>query len=155
MSTQGVATMSRLKSVNDVSINDSGMSATSNWVGGRAPELADKVLIVSDSEFTYTGRVPTSFDHLNPRAIRAQLRICFVDRWFASECDLPCIVYVYERGEMVYKINFILHRRLTSRFPRNDFQLKVTMLEWFKLYQSLAMPRPVYFGALRNESVAS
>jgi hypothetical protein len=148
MSTQGIARMSRLKSVHDVPINDCGMSATSNWVEGRRPDLAAKVLIVNDSEFTYTGRVPANFDYRNPRAIRTQLRICFVERWFAGECDVPCILYVYERGEMIHKLNFILHRRFTSRFPRNDFQLKVTQQEWFRLRQAApTTPRRVFFEA--------
>ncbi len=120
MSTQGIARMSRLKSIHDVPINDCGMSATSNWIEGRHPDLSAKVLIVNDSEFTYTRRVPNGFNYRNPRAIRIQLRICFVDRWFPKECKVPGILYVYEHGVMVSKIHFILHRRLTSRFTRNQ-----------------------------------
>jgi hypothetical protein len=135
MSTLGIARMSRLKSVQDVPINDRGMSATSNWIEGRHPDLAAKVLIVNDSEFTYTRIVPISFNYRNPRAIRTQLRICFMDRWFSKACKVPCIIYVYERGVLACKINFILHRRLTSRFTRNNFQLKVTTQEWFRLHR--------------------
>ncbi len=135
MSTQGIARMSRLKSIHDVPINDCGMSATSNWIEGRHPDLSAKVLIVNDSEFTYTRRVPNGFNYRNPRAIRIQLRICFVDRWFPKECKVPCILYVYEHGVMVSKIHFILHRRLTSRFTRNNFHRKFATPEWFRLHR--------------------
>jgi hypothetical protein len=154
MSTLGIARMSRLKSIHDVPINDIGMSATSNWIEGRHPDLATKVLVVNDSEYTYTRRVPNNFNYRNTRAIRTQLRICFVDRWFPKECNVPCILYVYERGVMVSKINFILHRRLTSRFTRNNFQLKVTTQEWFRLHRESCQAKDGSLGQ-RLEQVAA
>lgn len=133
MSTLGISRMSQPKSV-DLPMSDyNGMCATSKFVEGRHPDFAAKVLVINDSEFTYTGGIPIDFDHLNPHAIRAQLRICFVDRWFPSECDLPCILHVYKYGELVYKLDFIVHHRITSRFPRNDFQLKTSPQEWSEL----------------------
>ncbi len=136
MSTLGVARMSRLKDLREIPIVDNGMRATSNWIEGRHPDLATRVLIVNDSEFTYTRRVDLNFNYRNSRAIRTQLRICFADRWFAKACSVPCILYVYDRGVIVSKLTFILHRRLTSRFTRNDFQLKVSTQEWFRLHRN-------------------
>jgi hypothetical protein len=149
MSTLGIARMSRLKSAEDVSLNDSGMSSTSKWVADdRAkPNLAAKVLVVYDNEYNYSAPVPLDFDHTNRRAIRAQLRLCFSERLFTRECDVPCILYVYEHGELVYKTPFILHHRMTSRHARNDFSLKVTTQEWHRVKSA---PVPQRYAFIRR-----
>jgi hypothetical protein len=134
MTTLGIARMSRLKSVLDVPTADSGMCSTSKWAVGRYPDLAAKVLIVNDGEYTYTCRVGLNFNHQDTTTLRRELRQCFVDRWFDSEGSYPCTLTVFEQGEMVHRRNFILHRRITSRFPRNDFQFKVPRQEWCRLY---------------------
>jgi hypothetical protein len=135
MSTKGIPRMSNLKSVLDVPENYFGMCATSKWIEGCFPNLdASKLLIVRDGDFVYTGRVSLAFDHTNIRELRRELRQCFVDRWFSRSGQYPCSVTVYEHGDMVFKVNFVLKRHLTERFPRNDFQFKVAPQEWLKLY---------------------
>lgn len=148
MSTQGIARMSRLKSIMDVSEHDVGMCATSKWTEGHRPDLDVKVLIVNDGEFTYTGRVPLNFDYHSPSDLRRELRQCFTDRWFARVGSYPCWLAVFVHGEMAFKLKFILRRRITSRFPRNDFQFKVSALEWHKLKRAFDRSvRPDLAGA--------
>jgi hypothetical protein len=135
MSTKGIPRMSNLKSVLDVPETYFGMCATSKWIEGCFPNMdAAKLLIVRDSEFVYTGRVALRFDHTNTRELRKELRQCFVDRWFSRSGAYPCSVTVYEHGDMVYKVNFILQRHGTARGPRNDFRFSFPPQEWYKLY---------------------
>ena len=137
MGTRGKARMSRLKSASQISLKNCTMCATSKWMSGRNPNIANKVLIVYDGEFNYTCRVSPTFDHTKPRNLRTELSRCFEDRWFPYFGDYPGAIWVYDGGEPIYKATFILHRRHTDRFPRNDIQFKINPREWARLLQTL------------------
>jgi len=133
MGTRGIARMSRLKSEPEVFRNTCDSRSRSRWVPGRFPDFANKVLIIYDGEFNYTCRVSPSFDHNNQRNLRAEINRCIVDRWFPSFGEYPGYLSVYEHGEHIYKAIFVLRRRQTSRFPRNDIQFKVDSRDWSRL----------------------
>lgn len=133
MSTQGVARVPRFK-LGGKARDGHPSSSRTKWLNGRFPDLGPKVLIVTDGEFSYSRRVRINFDPNNAHALRKELRLCFMDRWFPEKGSYPCSLTVFVDGQMQSKMNFIVHRRQTSRFIRKDFQLKASTHQWCLLY---------------------
>jgi hypothetical protein len=102
------------------------------WVAGDKPKphLAQKVLVVYDQEYYYSAAVPPTFDHDNLRVLRYLMRCCFEDRLFTRDCDVPCVLQIYEGGVPIHTRHFLIYRRTTSRYPRNDFSFRVSHQEW-------------------------
>jgi hypothetical protein len=158
MSTQGIARMTRMKSILDVSETDLGTCSTSKWTEGIHPEIDAKVLVVRDGEFDYTGRVPLNFNHSDQRALRRELRLCFMDRWFPRIGSYPCQLEVFVKTEKIAENQFVINRRMTYRvingasraLPRNDIQFKIAYRDWYKLRKNefyTPIPAPAAMAA--------
>lgn len=136
MSTQGVARIPHLKLGENARKSYFGRPCSSRWVSGRFPDLGPKVLMVTDGEFTYSKSVRITFNPDETHGLRKELRACFKDRWFPEEGSYPCSLTVFVDGQTQSEMKFILHRRMTSRFIRKDFQLKASAHEWCLLYHA-------------------
>jgi hypothetical protein len=79
------------------------------WKEGHLPNLGDVVAVIDDSEFVCSAVVKP--EKLKANALKRTIRDYFEIRLFSEDLTLPCTLWIYEKGALVTKKNFLVSHR--------------------------------------------